>query len=87
MSIETKDLWQSAYVLSEGGWLDGVKVTRKDDGRKEFVFTFRGNGVDDMVRAFQSGQAQCNVTRLKASLYHLKEVIHGRKEDCLVWCE
>jgi hypothetical protein len=85
MAIETKDLWASAYVLSEGGWLEGVKVERRGDGRKEIVFRFRGNGVEEMVAAFRSGQARCNVTRLKASLYHLKEVMYGEKEDVMVW--
>jgi hypothetical protein len=85
MAIETKDLWASAYVLSEGGWLEGVKVERREDGRREIVFRFRGQGVEDMVAAFRSGQARCNVTRLKASLYHLKEVMYGEKGDTLVW--
>ena len=26
MAIETKDLWQGAYLLTEGGWLDGDGV-------------------------------------------------------------
>ena len=75
--IETKDLWQSAYVLAEGGWLEGVKVARKEGGRREITFRFRGNGVEDMIRDFQIGRAQCNVRKLKASFYHLKEVIYG----------
>lgn len=35
MTIETKDLWQSAYLLAEGGWLDGVTVVRRTDGKKK----------------------------------------------------
>jgi len=75
--IETKDLWQSAYLLAEGGWLDGVRVTRRIDGKKEIIFRLTGNGVEDLSRQFVSGQAVCNVRKLKASVIHLKEVIFG----------
>ena len=50
MVIETKDLWQGAYVLAEGGWLDGVKVNRRPDGKKEVLFRFTGEGVEDLAR-------------------------------------
>ncbi len=77
MTIETKDLWQSAYLLAEGGWLSKVKVQRRGDGRREVVFHLTGNGVDDLARRFVSGQAVCNVTKLKAQVNHLKDVIFG----------
>ena len=77
MTIETKDLWQSAYLLAEGGWLSRVKVQRRIDGKREVVFQLTGDGVDDLARRFISGQAVCNVTRLKAQVNHLKDVIFG----------
>lgn len=77
MAVETKDLWQSAYLLSEGGWLDGVKVHHRDGGRREVVFRLTGEGVEEKARRFQSGQAVCNVTQLKAQVNHLKDVIFG----------
>lgn len=80
MAIETKDLWQSAYLLSEGGWLDGIKVQRRTDGKKEVIFRLTGDGVENLASQFQSGRAVCNVRRLKASVTHLKEVIFG--EQC-----
>jgi DNA-binding PadR family transcriptional regulator len=77
MTIETKDLWQSAYLLAEGGWLSRVKVQRRNDGKREVVFQLTGDGVEDLARRFVSGQAVCNVTKLKAQLNHLKDVIFG----------
>ena len=77
MTIETKDIWQGAYVMSEGGWLEGVRIHRRN-GKKEFIFLFEGDSVEDLSRMFQSGQAYCNITRLKASMSHLKEVIFTR---------
>lgn len=72
--IETKDLWQSAYVLSEGGKLEDVRINRRN-GHKEVIFILGGMGVKSLIRTFQSGQALCNVTRLKASMSHLKDVM------------
>ena len=77
MTIETKDLWQSAYLLAEGGWLSRVKVQRRIDGKREVVFQLTGDGVEDLAQRFISGQAVCNVTKLKAQVNHLKDVIFG----------
>lgn len=78
--IETKDLWQGAYLLCEGGWLDGVKVNRRPDGKREFVFRLTGDGVEDLARRFKDGDAVCNVRKLKTHVSHLKQVIFGG--DC-----
>ena len=77
MAIETKDLWQSAYLLAEGGWLDGVTVRRRTDGKKEFVFRLTGQDVEDLARRFKDGDAVCNVRKLKTHVSHLKQVIFG----------
>lgn len=77
MAIETKDLWQSAYLLSEGGWLDGVQVRRKPDGKKEVVFRLTGDGVEDLAQRFKDGDAVCNVRKLRTHVSHLKQVIFG----------
>jgi hypothetical protein len=77
MVIETKDLWQGAYVLAEGGWLDGVKINRRPDGKKEVLFRLKGEHVDDLARRFKDGDAVCNVRRLKTHVSHLKQVIFG----------
>jgi len=77
MAIETKDLWQGAYLLTEGGWLDGVKVNRRPNGKRVFVFRLTGEGVEDKARRFRDGDAVCNVRRLKTHVSHLKQVIFG----------
>jgi len=77
MAIETKDIWQGAYVLTEGGWLAGVTVRRKPDGKKEVLFRLKGEHVDDLARRFKDGDAVCNVRRLKTHVSHLKQVIFG----------
>ena len=77
MTIETKDLWQSAYLLAEGGWLSKVRIQRRIDGKREVVFQFTGETVEDLAQRFIRGQAVCNVTKLKAQVNHLKDVSFG----------
>ncbi len=80
-TVHTKDLWKSAFILSEGGWLVGTKLARIK-GKKEFTFKFRNNGVnvEQLDKLFQSGQAKCSVTHLKASLIHLREIMRIEEE-------
>ena len=75
--VETKDLWQGAYLLCEGGRLAGMTVRRKNDGKREFVFRLDGEGVDGLAQRFKDGDAVCNVRRLKTHVSHLKQVIFG----------
>ena len=70
--IKTKDLWQSAFMLSRGGKLKNLRI--KDDGqRREVIFILTGENINSLKREFQSGQATCRVRSLKASLIHLRE--------------
>ncbi len=80
MEIKTKDLWQGAYVLAEGGELEDVRLDKRG-GKKEVIFIFTGPDVEGLVKVFQSGQALCNVTRLRASMFHLKDLVFSRLRD------
>lgn len=73
MKIKTKDLWQSAFVLAKGGELEEVQIDCDGGNRKEVIFILCGPDVTELSREFQSGQAVCNVARLRASMIHLKE--------------
>jgi hypothetical protein len=81
MVIETKDLWQGAYLLTEGGWLAGVKVDRLPDGRKEVLFRLTGDGVESLARRFREGDAVCNVRRFRNHMNHLKDVVFGGRRE------
>lgn len=71
-TLETKDLWQSAFLLVKGADLLDV-VPRPNNGKREVVFIFKGDQVYEHIREFKSGQAMCNITNLKASMNHLKD--------------
>lgn len=75
MKIKTKDLWQSAFVMAKGGELDGVQIDSNGGNKKEVIFILCGPDVVELSREFQSGQAVCNVARLRASMIHLKEMM------------
>ena len=79
MQIKTKDLWQSAYVLSEGAELENVLLD-SSRGKREVIFVLAGPEVEGLAKIFQSGQALCNVTRLRACMFHLKDLIFRRLE-------
>ena len=76
VKLRTSDLWQSAYVLAQGGEL--IKVELNEHGRRRATFIFTGPEVDRFGREFRSGQAVCNVTNLRASMIHVKEVMFSR---------
>lgn len=80
MEIKTKDLWQSAYVLAEGGKLTEVELVSRA-GKKEVIFVFRGEELGELVQSFQTGSALCNVLQLKASMNHLKDLIFSQVEE------
>jgi hypothetical protein len=69
--LETKDLWQSAFMLAQGSSLEDIRV--KDNGRREVFFVLSGDNIARLAREFRSGRALCNVASLRASMLHLKE--------------
>lgn len=76
--VETKDLWQGAYILSEGGQLEDVRIEIKRNGRKEVIFVLKDSKVEYLMHRFDSGGASCNVTKLRGSMNHLKDIISRR---------
>jgi len=76
MKIKTKDLWLSCFCLAKGAELDEVTLDNNGHRRREVVFIFRGSDVSQLQKEFLSGQAICNVARLRASMIHLKEQMY-----------
>jgi hypothetical protein len=69
--VETKDLWQTAYMLSEGSSL--LDVHPGVSGGREVYFVLEGDDVARLAQEFRSGRAMCNIAALRASMIHLKE--------------
>jgi len=75
MRVATQDLYCGAYILSKGGSLEEVKIAGARGGRPSVTFVLAGQGVEELAREFQSGQAQANVTAFKIAMMHLKDVM------------
>lgn len=76
MKIKTKDLWQSAFMLAKGGNLEDVRIGSNGNGKREVIFTLSSDDINELVCEFRSGQAVCNVARLRAGMIHLKEQMY-----------
>lgn len=72
--LETKDLWQSAFMLAQGSSLADVKA--RNNGKREVYFILTGGNIARLAREFRSGRATCNVASLRASMIHLKEEMY-----------
>ena len=69
-TLNTKDLFLSAYLLSRDMNLNDMRV--EQGGR--VVFSFQDtNKLDELNRLYRSGNATCNVIKLRASLDYLKD--------------
>jgi hypothetical protein len=74
MKLETKDLWQSAFMLVCGSTLEDIQL--RNNGKREVYFVLHGENVLRQAGDFRSGRAACNVSALRASMLHLKEEMY-----------
>ncbi len=75
MEIETKDLWQAAYLIAKGGVLNNVSLRPNGYNRPEVFFIIRNEHIEKLLEEYRSGQAECKLSMLKISIKHLKEEI------------
>lgn len=71
MEIKTVDLWFGAYVLTKGCKLE--RVIKEND--QTVVFCFLDPHRRNLEQEFISGEAMVNLTSLKASMNHIKDVM------------
>jgi hypothetical protein len=74
--VQTSDIWQTAFLMSLGYWLDKFEV-RDQEGRRVFTFRLGGLGVEDQAKQYQQGAATCNVRKLRRQMNHLKDLMFG----------
>lgn len=75
MEIETKDLWQAAYLIANGGTLENVFLRSNGHKRPEVFFIIESKEIKKLLQEYLSGQAECKISLLKVSINHLKEEI------------
>ncbi|MCK5707805.1 MAG: hypothetical protein KAI43_09135 [Candidatus Aureabacteria bacterium] len=72
MRILTTDIYEGAYLLSQGAVLDNIWLDQNKPNRS-VIFEFMGEDVLVLRKKYQKGQASANVLRLKTSLNELKD--------------
>ena len=70
MQVKTSDIYQGAYILTRGGFLDHLELENRR-GRPAVIFT--GTGVEELAREFESGRATANVSIFRGFLDRLKD--------------
>ena len=73
-NYSTSDLWLAATFLSEGkAILVDTQVSR--NGRETVFFSFEGECLSKLAQSYCSNEALANVTRLRAKINDLRDVI------------
>jgi len=75
-SIETTDIFRSAFFLCNGGDLCGINI--KNNGRRVAVFVIRGEGLDRLDRQYRNGEALVNPVQFRESITHLRDVLFDK---------
>ena len=75
----TSDLWLSALFLCEtDAELIDMQVTR--NGRETIMFCFKGENLSRLARSYCKDEALANVTRLRARINDLRDVIFQQRQ-------
>ena len=72
MRILTTDIYEGAYLLSQGAALENIWLDQNKPSRS-VIFEFIGENVLVLRKKYQKGQASANVLRLKTSLNEIKD--------------
>ncbi len=82
MSIETTDLFRSAYLLCKGGCLIAIHVNPSVRSRVA-TFEIQGDGIEAQDRAYRRGDALVNPLQYRESITHLRDLLFDklRKSD------
>jgi len=73
--LETRDLYEGAFYLTQGAELAGVEASEDGSDRKKVTFLFEGEGVEGLRASYRAGRALVEVTRLRAAVNHLRDVL------------
>ena len=72
MRMLTTDLYEGAYLLSQGCELADIWIDEKHP-KKSVIFEFRGEDLEVFRKGYRLGHAKANVLRLKASINEIKD--------------
>lgn len=73
--IETRDLYEGAWLLVQGVDLSTVLVEPNGLGRPKVTFVFEGETIHRLRGEYRAGNAMAEVTRLRTAVNHLRDVL------------
>ena len=77
MRLLTTDLFEGAYLLSQGMELNDIWTDEGVSRRGLVVFEFNGDNIELLKDNYRKGRASANVTAFKRSLNELKDRMFG----------
>jgi hypothetical protein len=73
ISLETTDIFRSAFLLASGGDLTEIRV--RNNGKRIATFLITGKDLDKLDRDYRCGRALVNPVQLREALNHLRDVM------------
>ena len=77
--IAIQDIWLGGLCLAETN-AELVDVQVNGNGRKTVIFTFKGDNLSEISRAYCNQEALANVTQLRAEINRLRDLIFQARE-------
>ena len=77
--LTTQDVWLGSVLLTKSN-AKLVDVQVNGNGRKTVIFSFKGDNLSEISRAYCNGEAQANVTRLRIELNRLRDHIFQARQ-------
>ncbi len=78
--IKTGDLWNTAYLVVNGIKIQNILLSG-NNGKTSAYFIFTGTEAEQLNREFISGKAEANVTQLKLTMNHLKDLMFNKLRE------
>jgi len=75
--IKVSDLWNCAYLVCNGAEIKSVE-TQENNGKSAVFFIVSGSNADKHNQEFLNGKATANVTQLKLTMNHLKDLLFDK---------
>ena len=78
---QVDDLFEASYLLCKGFEVHEIQVQGRKRKKPQLSFIFEGEAAKSESNKFKMGRATANVSMLKVSMTHLKDLLFRRLRD------